>query len=299
MNNNNNNNRGAIRVNPNGGQAAALARVPINFAAPQPQVRIPLPGAPPPPPVANIYADNDSDDDDDDDFGPLNIHIIAPTIILGHNNICSVDPANIAARVSASIASAISRLGGGAVDGIPMIDGEGNPRKIQVDVDVATRIEGDGNLVGDAAVVGRIGGVVEQAGRVDGQHAMEEGVLVDNDDQERENENHRAAERRPAAPPIVKREPLEEMPGLNATPRVPGAATSHNKTPREASQRSSRKTYSGSGSSIPEDESKKTPKLGGKRKSARITRDDDVASNAGLGIGRQAQDHAAKRPRRG
>lgn len=393
------------------GRYPAPGRLPArNFALPHQRAQLPpqpvqqlgrVPIAPyQAPAVANIYpraANNDNNDDDDDDADdgdnshPLKIRIGAPTVIMGNNNICSIDTAAITTSVSASIASAIARMNGGgnAGVGIPMIDGNGNPRKIEVVIDVGTRIEGEGNLVGDENVIAGVHGARDQIHEEDEDdmdelddhgrwqeeedriaRQMEEDELLAQEMEDEENAYMPAGMGRPrsdpdafpvarprkkqtarrARAPVVKREPLEEMAFLNDAPPAPAVAVNpipapilppakatpilpparksapapakpasnppsssaddsehedepaedeeETPTPKPTSAKATPKT-GGAGMGTPKLGSKGRPQTGSKRKSARIARDDDVASNAGLGIPRDMQEIAAKRPRRG
>ena len=462
-NNANNNNNHGWNLPP-GGEHRRLGHVPmnapvhpqarlppVNFALPQgripqqQQARVPPPNGP----VQGPPANNDGgDSDDEDESHPLRIKIIAPMLVRGNNNICSVDTAAITTSVSVSIANAILRMTGGedGGGGIPMIDGNGNPRKIEVVVDVGTRIDGEGNLVGDKGVIASIHGdrglpqheegvynnhdheedherFLEEAARLAAQRELGEQEQIAReaaDNNAKQNQQYAAQlaadiqqrdvadviegrettekkeaktgrgegsteehpRRKPTArrrKPIVKFEPVEEsafinnapaahpavnpevlphvlpprssareqasnadesssifhsndhsnsadeeeeeplvakIPSKGKTPILPPVQTSLNKTddrtpctiwssphmPNDSQIVNEKEAALGTPMTMggtPKVGSKDTPTIEAKRKSVRITRDDDVASNAGLGIPRDMQEIAVKKPRRG
>lgn len=370
-------------------QAAQFDRM-IAAARAQPPV-FRLPGQPPAvrPAVANIFPngavgpiDEEQDDEDDDGFdfdaeeggaGPLKITIQAPTVVQGNNNVCTTDPAAIAERVSAAIAASLNRFGGDRVGGIPMIDGRGMPRRIEVVVDVGTRIEGRGNLVGEREMVERFRGMPGYGGdvRVEQQHALRgqgappavagnagggvrgPGGLVGiggagagagagaiGDALMAARRHAFAAGRthalaaaaggpraRRVPEVIIKSEPVDEEAASNnkdnnephraapnndnlesgnaapdgAGPRVAmGVGLDNNRAiPNGVNNADVENAIDIASSPVVGNKTPKgTPRTGSKRKSARIAHDDDVASNDGLGINREAQDLAVKRPRR-
>lgn len=67
----------------------------------------------------------------------------------------SIDAATSASKIAMAVVAAIKQvsMGGG---GVPMIDEEGRPRPIRVEVVAETRVEGAGNVVGEKAVVDRV-----------------------------------------------------------------------------------------------------------------------------------------------
>jgi hypothetical protein len=90
------------------------------------------------------------------------LHITTPLLIHGNNNRVTIDTAANAIRISEGVVSALRSMcgagGGGSGDGggIPMIDEDGRPRPIKVEVRAETRVVGSGNLVSDRIqVIGR------------------------------------------------------------------------------------------------------------------------------------------------
>lgn len=91
---------------------------------------------------ANLLED---DEDDHEEPGPILVKVHCPVIIKGDNNVCSVDPAILTQRITMAVARSLRTMGGG----VPMVDGNGAPREIRVDVQAETRIEGSKNMVGE------------------------------------------------------------------------------------------------------------------------------------------------------
>jgi hypothetical protein len=173
-----------------------------------------------------------------------------------------------------------------------MIDGNGAPRKIDVQVDVGTRIEGQGNLVGEKAVVERLGGIVRNAAAV----AVEEQVVVNGVPLERQ-----------AAEVNIKAEPVDEVVIIDRRVKQATTPVVRNGAPNNVVVSSPDPTLDGMEESpVINNEgtaTKANPRAGAKRKNEKITHEDEVAPDAGLGITApvpgEPSDHAAKRSRRG
>jgi hypothetical protein len=95
--------------------------------------------------------DEDDDEDQDPPLSNISITIRAPVIIVGSNNVLSVDPAMTGSKVAVAIVTGLRQMSG-ISGGIPMIDEHGRPRPIIVDVDASTKIEGSDNIMGEKAV---------------------------------------------------------------------------------------------------------------------------------------------------
>jgi hypothetical protein len=99
---------------------------------------------------------NDNDDDpllEDESLSTITISINAPLTILGDSNVTAFDPATTGTALAQSIVDAL-RTASMSQSGIPMIDENGRPRPIHVNVDAAVKIEGRGNAIGEKAVLG-------------------------------------------------------------------------------------------------------------------------------------------------
>lgn len=98
-----------------------------------------------------------SDDEDDGDRSAITVRISTAVRITGDNNILHVaaDPATTARFV----AEAVTRVlrGGGAQErgGIPMIDEEGRPRPVRIEIEAGTEVHGEGNVLGGKELVMR------------------------------------------------------------------------------------------------------------------------------------------------
>ncbi|KAH6678330.1 hypothetical protein B0J14DRAFT_582463 [Halenospora varia] len=105
--------------------------------------------------ITHPDADSDSEDDSESKLSEIHLSISTPLRITGDNNIISVDTATNASRISLAVVSAlrqISATGGG----VPMIDANGEPRPIRVDVMAEIMVEGSGNTVGERAVLSQV-----------------------------------------------------------------------------------------------------------------------------------------------
>ncbi|KAL2214088.1 hypothetical protein CC79DRAFT_1316808 [Sarocladium strictum] len=105
---------------------------------------------------------NDADDDleegvdeDDEPQRALCLRINTSVSITQSNNIvCLADTpsAEHATAIANAVVKAIQENSSGN-SGIPMIDGNGHPRPIKVEVDASMLIEGSGNVVGNAPII--------------------------------------------------------------------------------------------------------------------------------------------------
>ncbi|TVY56036.1 hypothetical protein LCER1_G002191, partial [Lachnellula cervina] len=105
--------------------------------------------------IHNTRVDS-SDDEDEVEEAPrlseIHIMINTPLMITGDGNTVSVDVALNAAKVSAAVVSALKQMSstGG---GVPMIDGDGKPRPVTMEITAEIKVEGSNNVVGDKAVL--------------------------------------------------------------------------------------------------------------------------------------------------
>lgn len=92
------------------------------------------------------------DEDDLDLLSPIEIFIKTPIYVDGNNNAVSIDAGTIGSRVAYSVIQSLRQLNGLA-GGIPVIDQDGRPRPIKVEVDAEMKITGSNNMVGENAVL--------------------------------------------------------------------------------------------------------------------------------------------------
>ncbi|KAI6783702.1 uncharacterized protein J7T54_001578 [Emericellopsis cladophorae] len=96
----------------------------------------------------------EGDELDDSTISPLTLRINTSINILKNNNlICLSDsPANHATAIADAVTQAIQKHSSGNC-GIPMIDGNGNPRPVRIDIDAGMVTDGVGNVVGSESIV--------------------------------------------------------------------------------------------------------------------------------------------------
>jgi hypothetical protein len=128
--------------------------------------------------TTSVTHPNDSDSDSEDENSPkklseIHLKINTPLLIQGNNNHISIDTSVNAAKISLAVVNALRQMSN-ASGGVPMIDEDGRPRPIKIDVAAETRVVGSGNVVGDKAVSAKGGGAGEVQ-KVDGKE-KEKGV---------------------------------------------------------------------------------------------------------------------------
>ncbi|CAH0049707.1 unnamed protein product [Clonostachys solani] len=103
---------------------------------------------------AQLMNENETIDDDDEPCAPLSLRInTSITINKSNNIIClSETPSSHANAIAEAMTQAIKKYSAGNC-GIPMIDGNGNPRPIRLEVDAGTVVEGEGNVIGSEDVI--------------------------------------------------------------------------------------------------------------------------------------------------
>jgi hypothetical protein len=102
----------------------------------------------PPPDTFEEY----EDEDELDLLSPIEIIIRTPIHVNGNNNTVSIDAGTIGSRVAYSVIQSLRQLNGLA-GGIPVIDQDGRPRPIKVEIDADMQITGSDNTVGENAVL--------------------------------------------------------------------------------------------------------------------------------------------------
>lgn len=114
--------------------------------------------------------------DDVDSTSAITVRISTAVRVSGRNN--TVHIAVSPAATARLVAQAVTRVirGGGAAErgGIPMIDEEGRPRPLRIEIEAGVEVRGSGN------VVGGVEGVVRAAGKR-GREMEEEGEAGEGD----------------------------------------------------------------------------------------------------------------------
>ncbi|KAF4624832.1 hypothetical protein G7Y89_g13337 [Cudoniella acicularis] len=100
------------------------------------------------------HEESDSDDDDEGRLSEIRITINTPLHVNGNDNLISVDTAANASKISTAITTALRQIST-AGGGVPLIDANGEPRPIRVDVTAEIKVVGSNNVVGDRAVMGK------------------------------------------------------------------------------------------------------------------------------------------------
>ena len=83
---------------------------------------------------------------------PITIKISSPITVIGDENLIAIDSAEMASSIAHCIVCSIKDCSM-ARAGIPMIDEEGRPRPIDVQVDAKIKVQGAKNTVGKKAVL--------------------------------------------------------------------------------------------------------------------------------------------------
>ncbi|KAK0104477.1 hypothetical protein ONS95_004766 [Cadophora gregata] len=128
-------------------------RVPVPF---QPQAM--YQGFPMGPAGANNNnADDDEDSDsDDEDSTAIRLNIFTPINVRGDGNLIAMDTSATATTIAQGVVDALRCLTYGDDKGVPMIDEDGRPRPIKVNVKAPLTILGSRNLMGERAVMERL-----------------------------------------------------------------------------------------------------------------------------------------------
>ncbi|KAI5466192.1 hypothetical protein BGZ63DRAFT_420696 [Mariannaea sp. PMI_226] len=101
--------------------------------------------------------DDDSEQTDPESSTPINLRINASINVNRNNNVVCLDttPAENANSIAQAVVKAMMEGSAGRC-GIPMIDENGAPRPLRIEVDAGMVIEGEGNIVGSRQAVSDI-----------------------------------------------------------------------------------------------------------------------------------------------
>lgn len=124
------------------------------------------------PPLPVPQAQDDESDEDEEPFlaedstalSRINITIRSPIIITGNANLIACDAAATANAIALGVVQSLRQLSMGQ-HGIPMIDEQGRPRPLGVEVIAEMRVEGSQNVVGERAVLARMLDLKEKAAK--------------------------------------------------------------------------------------------------------------------------------------
>jgi hypothetical protein len=102
--------------------------------------------------MAAIIEEDSPESDLDATHSPITIKISSPITVLGDGNLIAIDSVEMASSIAHCIVRSIKDCSM-ARAGIPMIDEEGRPRPIDVQVDAKIKVRGAKNTVGKKAVL--------------------------------------------------------------------------------------------------------------------------------------------------
>lgn len=105
-------------------------------------------------PTLDCSVTNLEDDDDDEHLSSIHLKISNPIVVTGDNNLVAIDPLS-ASKIAMAVIQALKQMSMEA-SGVPMIDEEGRPRPIKVDVAAELKIEGNRNVFGERAVLAAV-----------------------------------------------------------------------------------------------------------------------------------------------
>lgn len=101
------------------------------------------------PPLSDSTTARTVASDEPDNISPIDIHINTSLKVSSNNNIISLtdSPADHANAIAKAVVKAIEENSTGRC-GIPMLDPDGVPRPIHIQVEAGITVEGDGNVIG-------------------------------------------------------------------------------------------------------------------------------------------------------
>jgi hypothetical protein len=136
-------------------------------------------------PPPHVFEEDDDDDElPEDSLSHISITIKAHVTIIGNNNALSVDPAMTGSKIAVAIVSGLRQMSGIA-GGVPMIDENGRPRPIIVDVDAGTKIQGSYNIIGEKAVYATVPPPTPKIGTAQKRERAESEPVEDDDNSKR------------------------------------------------------------------------------------------------------------------
>ncbi|KND94985.1 hypothetical protein TOPH_00203 [Tolypocladium ophioglossoides CBS 100239] len=99
----------------------------------------------------------DDQDDSEDGLSAISLRInTSITVSSNDNMVCLAEtPADHANAIAEAVVKAVQQHSSGQC-GIPMIDEEGRPRPIRIEVDAGLTVEGTGNVIGKESIVAEV-----------------------------------------------------------------------------------------------------------------------------------------------
>ncbi|KAH7403325.1 hypothetical protein BKA64DRAFT_668810 [Cadophora sp. MPI-SDFR-AT-0126] len=153
--------RGGHAAQPRGGAGAyarsaphgVLSRPPVPF-----QTQAMYQGFPIGPAGANNnnIDDGEDSDSDDEDSTAIRLNIFTPINVRGDGNLIAMDTSATATTIAQGVVDALRCMTYGDDKGVPMIDEDGRPRPIKVNVKAPLTVLGSKNLLGERAVMERL-----------------------------------------------------------------------------------------------------------------------------------------------
>ncbi|KAF3769229.1 hypothetical protein M406DRAFT_327620 [Cryphonectria parasitica EP155] len=97
----------------------------------------------------------DGDEDDDGNHSTVTVRISTAIRVSGGGNIISIptNPAESARLVAETVTRTIGQSEAAENGGIPMIDEEGRPRPLRIEIEAGIEVNGEGNVMGGEDVV--------------------------------------------------------------------------------------------------------------------------------------------------
>lgn len=111
----------------------------------------------------SVFDYENDDDDDDESLSSITLRINTPLTVRGDGNLVAVDATLSATKIAVAVVNSLRHMSMGE-HGIPMIDENGRPRPIKVEVQAHTSIDGSKNVVGERSVMAVTIGCGRRAG---------------------------------------------------------------------------------------------------------------------------------------
>ncbi|KAL7927880.1 hypothetical protein ACQKWADRAFT_278120 [Trichoderma austrokoningii] len=107
--------------------------------------------------VLDVVSAQEEDADEEEGFSAISLRINTSVHVSSNNNlVCLNDtPASHANAIAKAVVQAIQENSSGQC-GIPMIDEDGRPRPVKIEVDAGITVEGAGNIVGNENIVNQV-----------------------------------------------------------------------------------------------------------------------------------------------
>lgn len=107
-------------------------------------------------PITAVITGEDEGDADEGQ-SPISLRINTSVRISSNNNLvcCNTSPADNAKAIARAVVVALQENSSGQC-GIPMIDEDGRPRPVKIEVDAGVEVQGTGNVIGDEKVINEV-----------------------------------------------------------------------------------------------------------------------------------------------